>query len=90
MTRTLVFVLVLHCWCSHRQRCRAPRGWYVNGAQPSGAFRLDPVLGRAQDDIEDGRRRRELAGPEPVLGRIHCTGGGTPRQDGESVWCQRP
>ncbi len=25
MTRALVVLLVLSCWCSHRQRCRAAR-----------------------------------------------------------------
>lgn len=84
MTRALVVLLVFWCWCSHQRRCRAPIGWYVGGAQPSGSFRLDPVLGRPQDDIEDGRRRRNIEGPEPVLGRLDCT---NPRQDGLSVWC---
>ncbi len=89
MTRALVVLIVLSCWCSHRQRCRAPRGWYTNGARPSGAYELRPVLGRPADDIEDARHRRTIPGPAAVRGRLYCTGGATARQDGESVWCQR-
>jgi hypothetical protein len=89
VTRAIVVLLVLWCWCVHRHRCRAPRGWYVNGAQPNGAFELRPVLGRPQDDLLDAWLRREIVGPAPVRGRLYCTGGATARQDGESVWCQR-
>lgn len=89
MTRALVVLLVLWCWCSRARRFRAPHGWYIGGAQPSGWYRLDPVLGRQEDALPDAWARRNIDGPEPVIGRIHCTGGATPRQDGLSVWCQR-
>lgn len=89
MTRALVLLLVLSCWCSRARRFRAPHGWYVNGAQPSGSFRLDPVLGQPADDLVDARARRNIAGPAPVVGQLYCTGGATARQDGESVWCSR-
>lgn len=89
MTRAIVVLLVLWCWCAHRHRCRAPRGWYVNGAQPSGTYELRPVLGRPADDLLDAWLRRELVGTVPVRGQLYCTGGTTARQDGTSVWCQR-
>lgn len=89
MTRALVVLLVVWCCAKHRQRCAAPRGWYVNGAQPRGSYELQPVLGRSQDDLLDAWLQRELAGPAPVRGALYCTGGATLRHDGLSVWCQR-
>ncbi len=89
MTRILVVLLVVWCCATNRQRCRCPAGWYVNGAQPSGTYELQPVLGRSQDDLLDAWLQRELAGPTLVRGALYCTGGSTLRQDGASVWCQR-
>lgn len=88
VTRALVVLLVLAAWCSRARRFRAPHGWYIGGAQPSGSFRLDPVLGWPANDLVDARARRNLAGPEPVLGQLWCTDGA--RQDGLSVWCLEP
>jgi hypothetical protein len=89
VTRILVVLLVVWCCAGHVQRMVAPRGWYVNGARPSGEYELAPVLGRSQDDLLDAWIRREIAGPRPVRGEIYCTGGATLRHDGLSVWCQR-
>lgn len=88
MIRPLVVLLVLWCWCSHRQRCAAPAGWFVNGARGS-TYELAPVLGRPEDDLLDAWIRRSLRGARPVRGQLYCTGGATLRQDGLSVWCQR-
>lgn len=88
MSRAIVVLLALWCWCSRAHRCPASPGWYVNGAQPSGAYELRPVLGRPQDDLLDAWLRRELSGSEPVHGRIRCAPGEV-RQDGFSVWCRR-
>jgi hypothetical protein len=87
--RLLVVAVAIWCWCSRAQRCPAPPGWYVNGARPDGSYELAPILGRPEDDLVDAWLRRELEGPAPVPGRLHCTGGATMRQDGTSVWCQR-
>jgi hypothetical protein len=89
MTRALVVLLVVWCCATHRQRCPALPGWYVNGAQPRGSYELWPVLGRSQDDLLDARARRQSEGSLPVPGQLYCTGGATLRQDGSSVWCQR-
>lgn len=75
MTRALVVLLVVWCCASHRQRCPAPPGWYAERVRPSGSYELAPVLGRPQDDLDDARARREIAGPAPVDGWIICTGG---------------
>ncbi len=89
MSRALAVLLVAWCCAAHRSWCRAPAGWYVDGAQSGGTYELAPVLGSADDDLLDARIRRELAGPAPVRGALYCTGGATLRQDGLSVWCQR-
>ncbi len=90
MTRILVVLLVVWCCASHVQQVVAPKGWYVNGSRPDGSYQLAPVLGRAQDDLDDARARREIAGPAPVDGWLICTGGAKLRQDGSKAWCQRP
>lgn len=89
MTRALVVLLVLWCWCARRDRLTAPPGWLTAAARPDGSYELEPVLGRPQDDLEDARARRQLPGPDAVRGWLYCTGGATLRQDGHSVWCQR-
>ena len=66
-----------------------PPGWYLDGVRPNGVFACRPVLGHPEDDLLDAVRRRVIADDRALAGRIYCTGGGTPRQDGESVWCQR-
>jgi len=65
-----------------------PSGWYANGARPDGTFELRPVLGRPEDDLEDAHRMLDIAGPEPVAGKLRCRPGSI-RQDGVSVWCAR-
>lgn len=87
--RVVVLLLALLCHCLRPDRCRAPRGWYVSGARPAGAYEFWPVLGAPQDDLGDARSRRDLPGPAAVRGALYCTGGSTLRQDGLSVWCQR-
>lgn len=89
MTRILVVLLVVWCCVGHVEQMVAPRGWYVNGVHPDGSYELRPVLGLPQDDLLDAWLRRELDGPSPVHGKLHCTGGATLRQNGISVWCQR-
>lgn len=71
-------------------RYRAPSGWYVNGVSPAGAFELRRVLGNPARDLDDAHARRDWSAEDhPIAGQIYCTGGATPRHDGESVWCQR-
>lgn len=71
-----------------RARCRP--GWYVNGVRPSGVYECRPVLGRPEDDLLDAVRRTVLEQDQRAIrGRVYCTGGATPRQDGAAVWCQR-
>ena len=90
MTRLLVVLLVAGCCAVHCHHLRAPTGWYVGRASPDGSYVLMPVLGRPQDDLLDAQRRREIVGPDAVLGRLHCTNGMVAQQDGLSVWCARP
>lgn len=89
MTRMLTMALLAFCWIARPAHIHVPRGWYVNGVAPDGLFELRPVLGRPEDDIDDARARRDIRDDRAVLGRLYCTGGATPRQDGTSVWCQR-
>ena len=89
MSRAVVVAVALWCCGTRAQRCPAPAGWYVDGARPGGSYELAPVLGKPGDDLTDAVRRRDLPGPDPVRGRLYCTGGATLRQDGLSVWCQR-
>jgi hypothetical protein len=89
VTRVLVLLFTLWCCAARRQHIPAPAGWYVNGARSTGSYQLAPVLGRAQDDLDDARARRNLPGPAPVDGWLYCTGGATLHQDGRKVWCQR-
>lgn len=90
-TTLLVVTLLLgtlgHLPASSRVRC--PAGWYVNGVRPGGDFECRPVVGEPENDILDAVRRRAIADDRALAGRVYCTGGATPRQDGESVWCQR-
>lgn len=77
------------CWALRPTEWRAPGGWFVNGVRPSGEFEARPWLGRPQDDLDDAHARREIADDRVLVGRVWCTGGATPRQDGTKVWCQR-
>jgi hypothetical protein len=88
MPRLLVVLLVVLCCVVHCQHLRAPAGWYMTRARQDGSYQIAPVLGRPQDDLEDAKLRRDLDGPEPVSGLLHCTGA-TLHQNGTSVWCQR-
>lgn len=87
---TIATIVVL-AWCCamHPTSWRAPRGWYVNGVRPTGRFEMRPVLGDPERDLEDARQRINIDDERALEGRIYCTGGATPRQDGSSVWCQR-
>lgn len=66
-------ILLLWCMATRPTSWRAARGWYINGARPSGSFGMRPGDGR---DLE-------------IRGRLYCTGGATPRVWDTSVWCQR-
>lgn len=87
--RALALPLLSWCLAVPIARCSAPAGWYVNGVHPDGRFELRPVLGAPENDIVDAVRRVVIEDERRIVGRIHCTGGTTPRQDGHSVWCQR-
>lgn len=88
MTRILLIGLAL-LWLFSPRHVNAPHGWYVNGVRPDGAWEMRPVLGRPDDDLLDAVRRRVWEDNRRIRGRLWCTGGATPRQDGASVWCQR-
>ena len=81
--------LMVWCCIARPVAWRAPAGWYVNGVRPDGAFEARPVLGRPGDDLRDAVERRDIADDRALYGRLYCTGGSTPRQDGTEVWCQR-
>lgn len=88
-----VLLLVIALGVAHLMPARGtvhcPPGWYLDGVRPSGMFACRPVLGHPEDDLLDAVRRRVIADDRVIKGRIYCTGGATPRQDGGSVWCQR-
>lgn len=86
-----VFTVLLLCCAmvARPTRARCPAGWYVNGVQPSGSFECRPVLGKPENDLLDAVRRVVIDDERRLGGRLYCTGGATPRQDGRSVWCQR-
>lgn len=86
--RALALPLLSWCLAVRVTRCSAPTGWYVDGVRPDGRFELRPVLGEPEHDIVDAVRRVVIEDHRRIEGRIYCTGGSTPRQDGHSVWCQ--
>lgn len=83
--RALVFQLLAWCLAVQVTRCSVPVGWYVNGVRPDGMFELRPVLGEPEHDLST----EQIKDDRSVRGRVYCTGGATPRQDGRSVWCER-
>ena len=85
----MTIAALICCWFARPQRLVAPLGWYVDGVDPAGWCDFRPVLGRAADDLSDAVHRVEIRDDRALLGRVHCTGGATARQDGRSVWCQR-
>ncbi len=78
------FVLMAWCCVTYTDRVSAPRGWYVNGVHPDGRFEWRPVLGDPRE-----LHPRPIHDDRHVTGRVYCTGGATPRQNGQKVWCQR-
>lgn len=89
MRELAAIVLLVLCWLGRQQRLTSPPGWYVNGVDPAGWCEFRPVIGRPGDDIIDAVTRIAIDDDRVIVGRVHCTGGATPRQDGRSVWCQR-
>lgn len=85
MSKILVALIALWCWCTGARRCPAPFGWYTGGARRDGSYELRRVLGLPGRDLSDARGRVELPDPGPVRGRLACPAGA--EQDGRAVWC---
>ncbi len=88
----IVTVVVLcYATAARPTHARCPDGYDLRtGVRSTGRFDCWPhVVG---DPEWDGTWHRPELGVQPpgvIGGRVYCTGGSTPRQDGVNVWCQR-